>query len=233
MIVCVQVLSSCDNSSRIREVELLESRIDFLYDEKISEFQFEITAYYDDIEMYKFFFDSLDTSLSIIRESIVDKEFSKDEKRYIYNFIFNQLVSRTGTRDYEICSILNIVGDDDLFEKKYYEIVDRLLDVINPYIFSRRGFFTSFDFWKIDDKFNYPGDTITYSVRLLNNLSINRQNYKLLDSEGMSIINPFLGTLKVYIPLEVEKGSYYPISFKIYDWLKKDTLDQEISILIN
>lgn len=227
-----------NNINKLQKEELLnkETEILKLLDDKIAEYQFRVNIKYSNSGGLRDVFERLDDIYEKLRFFLKGKEFTETDKNEMINYLMNDFakisgfLSSKGEVDRKfIFEVLGVENEYQIFEGDRIRIVEKLLKLINPSVFSGRDYYSDFDFWEKKESWQLePGDTTILMIRALKNFSIGSNQLELIENSDLKLIEPNLGELRVVIPMNAEKDKPRVVNFKTYDWINQDTLNQII-----
>ncbi len=224
-----QDLSKQEKLLRSKDEKLIE-----LYDAKIADYQFQFNENYRGQMWEDGFFDSLNTCFEIMRLSLPKTDIHDTNRLYIEGFMTDRLSTRLGYQEADILKLTGLADMDSIFVGTNPDIVERVLEVLNPYFLTKCFYFTDFDIWKYEENWNlYPGDTTEFMIRLLKNHDYLQHQLAFVETENLEVISPYLGKLKVVIPDNINDKSSYDLPIHFYDWVKQDTVIETIGITLN
>lgn len=224
------------NQRQKTEIQEANQIIKNLWDDKIANYQFLVNVSYRNsaIKPLRSLFDSLDTSYTILRKVIEQQKIAESDKVYLGNMVLEQIPFQSRMKEKEIFEWLDIKQKGELFQGTIPEIIKRLDKGLNPNFMTHRNSTNNFDVWEKQEKWNLkPGETTTLMVRLLKNYDLASNQLEFVPTKNMKVIEPYLGEFTVKIPIDTKEGSPYPISFQLYDWIKKDTITEKIILFSN
>lgn len=223
------------NQNQRQKVEIQKANqiIKDLWDDKIANYQFLVNVTYrnNTIKPLRSLFDSLDTSYTILRKVIDKQEIAESDKIYLGNMVLRQIPFQSRMKEKEIFKWLDIKQEEELFQGAIPEIIERLDKGLNPNFMTHRNSTNGFDIWEKQEKWNLKaGHTTTIMIRLLKNHDLGCNQLEFIPTKKLKIIEPYLGELTVIIPIGVKEDSPHPISFQLYDWVKKDTITKKMML---
>ncbi|MBX2930287.1 MAG: hypothetical protein KF852_20820 [Saprospiraceae bacterium] len=217
------------NKKQKERLEEKEAEVLKLWDDKIAEHQFLVNVTYRDSESMKEFFDNLNSSYNKLRQLLNQEELTEIDKKQLIDFIINDFTETAGMKKEEVFRRLKVESEDYMFVGDNLEIVKRLERLFNPNFMTKRIYFQDFDIWEKRENWNLnPGDTTVLMIRLLKNYDLNSHQMELIPSEELKVIEPYLGELTVVTHKGAKESKSREISFKIYDWVRQDTIVQKI-----
>ena len=181
-------------------------------------------------------FERLDDIYEKLRNFLKGKELTETDKNEMINYLMNDFAKTSGFRSSKgnvdnklIFETLGVENEHQIFEGERVQIVEKLLKLFNPSIFSGPDYYDEFDFWEKKENWQLnPGDTTVLMIRLLKNFNIRSHQVELIESSELKVIEPYLGELKVVIPVNAEKDKLRIANFKTYNWITQDTISQKI-----
>lgn len=212
-----------------QKIKDVETEVLRLWDEKIADYQFLVNVNYRDSEFMKSFFDSLIVSYDKLRVISSQKDLAEADKNYLRSFIFKQMAAKGFINKAEILPRSKVKSVAQMFEGTKLELLQRLESILNPYFMTKCMYSQDFDIWEqTNNRILYPGDTTIFMIRILKNYDLRSHQLELIPSNGMKIIEPYLGEIKVAIPKN--EKDLIKINFQLYNWLKRDTITQNIHL---
>jgi hypothetical protein len=70
-------------------------------------------------------------------------------------------------------------------------------------------------------------------IRLLKNYDMMSNQLDLIPSANLKVLQPYLGELSVIVPQNAPSGAPREFSFKVYDWIEMDTIEQVFILEVN
>lgn len=225
---------SQDLSKQEKLLQAKDKKLIELYDAKIADYQFQFNENYRGKMWEDGFFDSLNTCFEIMRLSLHKADIPDTSKGYLQGFITDRLSARLGYQESDILRLTGLKSMDSIFVGTNLDIVDRGLEVFNPYFLTKCFYFTDFDIWKYEENWNLqPGDTTEFMIRLLKNHDYLQHQLAFIETGNLEVLSPYLGKLKVVIPDDIVDRSFYDFTINFYDWVKQDTVIKTIGITLN
>lgn len=229
-----QIKLSQDLSKQNILLQSKDERLVELFDSKIADYQFQLNTNYRGAIWEDSFFDSLNTCFEILRTYLPKTYIPDTSKLYLRRFMTERLSDRLGYSEVEILRMTNLGSIDSIFLGTNLNIVDKTLEVLNPYFLTKCFYFTDLDIWQLNKNWNLQaGDTTEFMIRILKNYDYLQNQLGFVETENLEVIKPYLGKLKVVIPENINERSTYDWNIKFYDWIKKDTIIQRIGIILN
>ena len=211
------------------KIKAAEAEMFRLWDEKIADYQFKVNVNYRDSEFMKSFFDSLIVSYDKLRVITSQNDLSEADKNYLQAFIFNQMAAKGHISKAEILQRLKVESADQMFESPKLELLQKLETILSPYVMCKSMYIQDYDIWEqTNNRVLHPGDTTIFMIRILKNYDLHSHQLELIPSNGLKIIEPYLGEIKVAIPKN--ENDLIKINFKMYNWLERDTITQNINL---
>lgn len=218
----------------IEQKDLLHSKdekLEELIDSKIADYQFQFNTNYRGIMWEDSFFDSLNNCFEILRTYLPETNIPDTDQLYLEGFMLDRLSDRLGYDETDILRITNLESIDSIFLGSNLHVVDKVLEVLNPYFLTKCFYYTDFDIWQFNQSWNLqPGDTTEFMIRLLKNYDYLQNQLEFVETENLEVIEPYLGKLKVVIPDDINERRVYDMNVSFYDWIKKDTIITTIGI---
>ena len=214
------------------KIKAVEREMFRLWDEKIADYQFKVNIYYRGSEFMESFFDSLIVSYDKLRVITSQKDLSEADKNYLQAFILNQMAAKGFISKAEILQRLKVESVAQMFEGTKLELLQKLESILSPYFMCKSMYTQDFDIWEqTNNRVLRPGDTTIFMIRILKNYDLHSHQLELIPSNGLKIIEPYLGEIKVAIPKN--ENDLIKINFQMYNWLKRDTITQNFYLSRN
>lgn len=209
------------------ELQQKNEELNTMWDDQLAVYQWTINDLYRSEKWENHLFDSLDHCFKILRLSINEPSFKLKDKEYLVDFMMERLTKIGHRKKDKILKTLEVESVDHIFTGTNTEIIRRTTRVLNPYFMTKCISFTDYDMWEKKDHWNFsPGDTMTVMLRLLKNYDSYSHNLEFIPGENVKVIEPYLGEIFVAVPENAQKGTKYKMNFKLYDWIKRDTVEE-------
>lgn len=234
ILVVTLIKFSQDLAEQEQLLQSKDEKLIELIDTKIADYQFHFNIHYRGKMWKDGFFDSLNTCFEMLRICLPRTDIPDSSKSYLQEFMMDRLSGGLGRDEDDMLRMIDLESMDSIFIGANLRIVERVLEVLNPYFLTRCFYFTDIDIWKYEENWNlHPGDTTSFMIRLLKNHDFLQHQLEFVETENLEVINPYLGKLKVVIPDDINDKSFYDLPIHFYDWIKKDTVIQTFGISLN